>query len=192
MRVAGFIVSALLIGMMVVITVNSTLEKTGIEEDETLEKIKNPLVVGKGIERGKVPSDFQLSTISGDVIKLSDLKGKKIILNFWASWCPPCQAEMPDMESYYRKYKDKANVEILAVNMTKTERLGISSIEKFVDDYGLTFPVLLDLEGEIMRQYGLLAFPTTLIIETEGTIAHIIPKQIDEKLLSKLIDELDE
>ena len=83
-------------------------------------------------------------------MKLSDLKGKKVILNFWASWCGPCKAEMPHMQKYYKKYKDNDNVEIIAVNLTKAERRGMKGVEEFIEAYGLTFPIPLDKEGTVM------------------------------------------
>ena len=72
-----------------------------------------------GFKPGDTPPDFELATLSGELVRLSDYKGKKVILNFWASWCGPCKAEMPHMEKYYKKNKDAENVEIIAVNLTK-------------------------------------------------------------------------
>ena len=109
-----------------------------------------------GFQPGDTPPDFELATLSGELVRLSDYKGKKVILNFWASWCGPCKAEMPHMENYYKKNKDAENVEIIAVNLTKQERKGLKGIEEFIDAYGLTFPIPLDEGGRIMDTYRVI------------------------------------
>lgn len=142
-----------------------------------------------GLGRGDLAPDFELTTLTGETVKLSDYRGKKIMLNFWASWCPPCRSEMPHMETYYDEYKDTADMEILAVNMTRTEKDKEESAKAFVEEFGLTFPVLLDLEGKVMKMYRVKAYPTTYILNTEGVITDIVISAIDDKFLKKLIDE---
>ena len=105
------------------------------------------------MEKGSIPPDFELSTMAGDVVKLSDFKGKKVILNFWASWCGPCKAEMPHMQKYYKKYKESDNVEIIAVNLTTEERRGLKGVKEFIEIYDLTFPIPLDKEGTANEDY---------------------------------------
>ena len=80
------------------------------------------MIASNGIEIGKSAPDFELTKLDGTNVKLSDLKGKKVILNFWATWCGPCQQEMPDMEAFYKEHKE--NVEILAINYTPSEKAG--------------------------------------------------------------------
>lgn len=80
------------------------------------------MIARNGIEVGKSAPDFELTKLDGTNVKLSDLKGKKVILNFWATWCGPCQQEMPDMEAFYKEHKE--NVEILAINYTPSEKGG--------------------------------------------------------------------
>lgn len=116
-----------------------------------------------GLEVGNTPPDFELKTLSGDTVKLSDYKGKKVMLNFWATWCPPCKAEMPDMQKFYEGNKDR--VEILAVNMDTT-----NDVAGFVKEYGLTFPILLDEENEVNKDYGIVSIPTTFFIDEDGVI----------------------
>jgi peroxiredoxin len=186
----GFAIAALLIGSMVVIMVKSNLEKSDPLGDYQMGAV-NELDEVPGLEKGATPPDFELSTLSGEVVKLSDLKGKKVILNFWASWCGPCKAEMPHMENYYKKNKDKENVEILAVNMTTSEKRGMEGIEEFVEAYELTFPIPLDKEGTVMDAYQIIPIPTTFILGTDGTIGHKIVGPMDEKMMKELVSNLD-
>lgn len=184
-KVIGYLIGILLIGTMVVLMV-----KSNIGEAEPIEEVEEA-VPNEGLEKGNTPPDFELSTLSGDEVKLSDLKGKKVILNFWASWCGPCKAEMPHMQNYYEKNKDSANVEILAVNMTTQERRGIEGIEDFVDSHELTFPIPLDKEGSVIDAYSVMTIPTTYMIGTDGTVAHKIIGPMDEKMLEDFVQNLN-
>jgi thiol-disulfide isomerase/thioredoxin len=109
--------------------------------------------------------DFELEDLSGTVRRLSDFNGKVVFLNFWATWCGPCRFEMPSMEKLYRKYKD-SGLEIVAVNLQEDR----NSVQRFVDEYGLSFPVLLDKTGRIGATYGARSIPTTYIIGRDGTV----------------------
>ena len=190
-KTLGFIIAALLIGSMVVIMVKSNLDKPKQIDEFLIGADFSALDEEPGLEKGSIPPDFELSTMSGDVVKLSDLKGKKVILNFWASWCGPCKAEMPHMQKYYKKYKDADNVEIIAVNLTTAERRGIKGVEEFIDVYGLTFPIPLDKEGTVMDDYRIIPIPTTFMIGTDGKISQKIVGPMDEKTLRDLVKNLD-
>ncbi len=184
------IIAALIIGTLIVMMIKSNIEiaepfDTGDASSDSTIEYKS------GLEKGKTPPDFELSTLTGDMVKLTDYRGKKVILNFWASWCGPCKAEMPHMQKYYEKNKESANVEIIAVNMTTTERGGLTGIKKFVDAYGLTFPIPLDNDGEVVDMYGVLTIPTTYMIGRDGTIQQKIIGPMDEKTINELVDNLD-
>jgi peroxiredoxin len=142
-----------------------------------------------GVKEGDLAPDFTLNTLDGKEIKLSDYKGKKVVLNLWASWCPPCKAEMPHMQTYYEKNKDKENVEILAVNLTTMEK-DQSKIKTFVDDYGLTFPIPLDESGDIGITFEGFSIPTTYMIDTEGVIQKRIVGPMNEEFLSDMVTRL--
>lgn len=116
-----------------------------------------------GLRIGEKAPDFELKTLDGKTVKLSDYRGKKVILNFWATWCPPCNAEMPDIQKYYNEADD--NVEILAVNIDPQY-----DVKKFVRDANVTFPVLLDSKDEVNTLYKILTIPTTYFIDGEGII----------------------
>ncbi|WBL13194.1 MULTISPECIES: redoxin domain-containing protein [Sutcliffiella] len=119
-----------------------------------------------GASVGDQAYDFDLAVLSGDQVKLSDYRGKKVIVNFWATWCGPCKDEMPEMQLYYEDYKDE--VEILAVNITSSDTL--ENVEKFVEAGQFTYPILLD-ENRIFAYYEVLNMPATFFINEEGVIS---------------------
>lgn len=184
-KIIGYIIGILLIGTMVVLMIKPNIKEVGPVEQATKQLQK------EGLEKGDIPPDFELSTLTGDVVKLSELKGKKVILNFWASWCGPCKAEMPHMQQYYEKNKDYSNVEVIAVNMTTQERKGIEGIENFVKSYGLTFPIPLDEEGVVIDSYKVMSIPTTYMIGTDGTINHKIIGPMDEKTMEDMVENIE-
>jgi thiol-disulfide isomerase/thioredoxin len=110
-------------------------------------------------------SDFSLPLLNGETRTLSGLKGKIVFLNFWATWCPPCRAEMPDMEKLYQKFKNEG-LEFLTVNIQEHKR----DVEAFMKDFGLSFPVALDSRGDVATKYGIRGIPTTYIIDRDGRI----------------------
>lgn len=138
-----------------------------------------------GLDQGDLAPDFELTTLDGKTVKLSDYRGKTVLLNFWASWCPPCRSEMPHMQTYYTEQSEADNVEILAVNMTKTEKNKQQSAEEFVEEYQLSFPILLDKQSEIMKAYLVKVYPTTYIINEEGVIKDKMMFPLDDKLLKE-------
>jgi peroxiredoxin len=127
----------------------------------------NPTNAKVGITEGNVPPDFELMTLDGEKMSLSSLEGKKVILNFWATWCPPCRKEMPDMQKIHDDYEGE--VVVAAVNLTSSEK-NIDSVKHFVDELGLTFPVLLDEDGKINKQFEVLSYPTSYIVNEDGVI----------------------
>lgn len=136
-----------------------------------------------------VAPDFELKTLNGQTVRLSDYQGKKVILNFWATWCPPCKAEMPHMQSFYEKYKHQG-VEILAVNLTSQDS-GVDKVQSFAKEYGLTFPVLLDEEGFAAQKYNIVTVPTSYMIDTEGTIVETVVGPMDETMMENLLKKAD-
>ncbi len=120
---------------------------------------------------GFLAPDFTLESLSGDQISLSDMRGKVVVLNLWASWCPPCRAEMPALQRVYQENQERG-LEVLAVNMTAQDSL--ADVEAFVQEFNLTFPVLLDTGGEVGNAYLMRALPTTFFIDREGVIQRVI------------------
>ena len=118
-----------------------------------------------GLKVGAKAPDFELKTLTGETVKLSDLKGKKIMLNFWATWCPPCKAEMPAMEQFHKEAGDE--VVILAVNIDPH-----LDVQAFVDENKITFPIPLDADDKVNEMYQVLSIPTTYFIDTKGNIGY--------------------
>jgi thiol-disulfide isomerase/thioredoxin len=123
---------------------------------------------GAGIPvlREAVPlTDFTLPLTDGTTLNTETLRGKVVFLNFWATWCGPCRAEMPSMETLYGRFKDRG-LEILAVNLQESPR----QVSAFMEQWGLTFPAALDSRGSVGGSFGIMAIPTTYIINREGRI----------------------
>ncbi len=121
----------------------------------------------EGLKVGQEAPDFTLETLQGETVKLSDFKGKKVFLNYWASWCPPCRDEMPEMQRFHEEFEDE--VVILAVNGTGSED-NLNDVKDFVIEGGFSFTVLLDQELEINQLYQIISIPTTYFIGTDGVI----------------------
>jgi cytochrome c biogenesis protein CcmG, thiol:disulfide interchange protein DsbE len=115
--------------------------------------------------------DFTLQTLDGKTITLSSLRGKPVLLNLWASWCPPCKSEMPDFEKVYNDYKNQGFT-ILAVNATNQDTL--SNASEFVRQNQLTFPILLDSDGRVSQIYQLRSLPTSFFIDKNGVIRDVV------------------
>ncbi len=116
---------------------------------------------------GGIAPNFTLQDISGKSVELNQvLKQKKVTLvNFWATWCPPCRAEIPELISFYKKYKAKG-VELLAVNLQENA----SDVRTFARNNGMDFPVLLDGSGRVGQLYQVMAIPTTFFLNSSGKI----------------------
>ncbi len=133
---------------------------------------------------GKAAPDFELKALDGSTVKLSGLKGKVVVLDFWASWCGPCRQEMPELEQLWQKVKDK-DVVIFGVNLgDSAEAAG-----KAADSFGVTFPIVLDSNGATGNAYGVSGIPTTVIIDGAGVVRgrHVgyrpgVGKQIEEEI----------
>jgi peroxiredoxin len=116
--------------------------------------------------RTRVAPDFTLSDLEGNLRRLSDFRGKVVLLNFWATWCPPCRAEMPSMEVLYQAYNNQG-LEILAV---ASDVQGAAIVQPFMDGYHLSFPALLDTTGRVSGMYGVRSIPISYVLDRQGRI----------------------
>lgn len=118
-------------------------------------------------EENHVAPDFALKTLEGKTVRLSELRGKKVVLiNFWATWCPPCRLEMPTMQQIYTEYKGRG-FEVLAINIEPDAK---DEIRDFMKELRLTFPVLLDSDMKVTRKYRLIGLPVSMLIDRQGII----------------------
>ena len=132
--------------------------------------------------------DFTLSTASGEKYTLSELRGQAVLVNLWATWCPPCRAEMPAIEKVYQEYKDQGFV-VLAINMTYQD--DPFEVVPFTEQYGLTFPILLEETGDVASAYQLNSLPSSFFINRDGIIDDIvIGGPMSEALLRTRIERI--
>ena len=130
--------------------------------------------------------DFNLKDQYGVTHSLENYKGKVIFLNFWATWCPPCKKEMPDIENIYKEYgENKKNVVILGVNSEKE-----NEVKKFLKDKGYTFPTVIDENSEVMRKYFIQAFPTSFVIDKEGNVYGYVMGGLTKEQIRQVIEEV--
>ncbi len=139
-------------------------------------------------QKGFLAPDFSLADPKGTQYDLSSLRGKPVVINIWATWCPPCQAEMPVLEQSYTEFRGQGLV-VLGVNATNQD-LPLN-IVPFVQEHGLTFPVLLDETGDVARKYELRSLPSTFFINRDGSVAEVvIGGPISGALLNTSIQEI--
>ena len=111
------------------------------------------------------------------------ISGKKVMLNFWATWCAPCKEEMPDMEEFYQQ--NGKEIEILAVNIDPQ-----FNVQQFVTEFGITFPILLDDKDEVNTMYQLLTIPTTYFIDEKGIIRHKYLTTMTQDIMKEYMDDM--
>ena len=121
--------------------------------------------------QGFLAPDFTLETLSGETVTLSSLRGQAVLVNLWATWCPPCRAEMPAIQKMYIEYKDRGFV-VLGVDMTYQDTA--ANVPTFVQENQLTFPILMDTTGQMAQQYELRSLPTSFFIDREGVIQEVV------------------
>jgi thiol-disulfide isomerase/thioredoxin len=131
-------------------------------------------------ERTKAP-DFTVYDADGDAVRLSDLLGRPVVLNFWASWCPPCMAEMPEFNAVYEALE--TDVAFMMVDLTDGQRETKETGTRYIEDRGFSFPVYFDTEQEAANAYGVMSIPTTVFIDRDGYIAAGAQGAIDAKTL---------
>lgn len=134
-------------------------------------------------EDGVQPApDFTVTNYDGEEVKLSDYFGKPVVLNFWASWCPPCKAEMPDFEE---AYKNHTEVQFLMVNMTDGSRETVETAKEHVESQGYSFTVLFDTEYSAAYAYYVNSLPATYFIDAEGNLIAYATGMLDAETLER-------
>ncbi|MDO5362127.1 MAG: cytochrome c biogenesis protein CcdA [Eubacteriales bacterium] len=139
--------------------------------------------------------DFTLKDQFGNTHTLADYKGKTIFLNFWATWCGPCKAELPDIQKLYEKYSEETEEEVVVLGVAgpkmgneKTEE----EIIEFLEENELTYPVLMDTDWTLFQGYGISSFPTTFMIDKEGNVFGYVPGQLSYDIMEDIIRQTKE
>lgn len=132
--------------------------------------------------------DFTLDLLGGGQVQLSELRGQPVMINLWASWCPPCRAEMPAIERVYRAYKERGLV-VLGVNTTFQDNEADAAT--FVQEFGLTFLIPLDRNGSVSKRYQLRGLPSTFFVDRNGVIRSVVVGgPMSEALIQSKMEEL--
>jgi len=184
------ILSAILAALML-FSLSACKEDEHTHDDENdISQIEIPAVSGddtKGDDSSdselelEAAPDFTVYDADGNPHKLSDLKGKPVVLNFWASWCGPCKSEMPDFNETFKEYDGK--VEFMMVNLTDGEVETVESARNFIHMMEYTFPVYYDTDIDAAGKYGITSIPTTFFIDADGNLVAHATGAIDKDLL---------
>lgn len=136
----------------------------------------------------KTAPDFTVYDGEGNPVRLSDFRGKGVVLNFWASWCGPCTSEMPDMEAAFQEYGEE--LQFLMVNLTDGSQETVASASGFIEEQGYTFPVYYDTDMDAAMAYGISAIPMTYFIDEEGSAAAYYQGAMSAEVLQQGIEKL--
>jgi peroxiredoxin len=135
---------------------------------------------------GSLAPNFTLTSLTGESITLSQLRGKPVVLNFWATWCQPCQRELPALQATAEDYADM--VTILGIDQAEDQAI----VQKFVDRFGLTYPILLDAEYHASDLYNVRGMPTTFFVDRDGFIQHLWIGEMNRITLAEGIELIRE
>jgi peroxiredoxin len=135
---------------------------------------------------GHPAPDFELKTLEGETVRLSDFKGKPVLINFWATWCGPCRAEFPDFQK--ASVDNAGNLVIIGINNTSTDQK--DQIPAFLAEFGVTFPIVLDETGETAKAYRILGLPTSIFIDRKGVVNEVFTGPINKAYIESKLPEL--
>lgn len=192
----AILLAAFLVGVSI-LTINS-FNSSNSNTDSSANNTTNKIITSKNNTSTQTadanPSaiktkaiDFKLKDLNGQELSLSDLKGKKVFLNFWATWCPPCKAEMPEIEKLYQETKD-SDLVIVAVEIGEP----LETVKSFIDSNKYSFKVLIDPDQSVASKYNITSIPTSYFIDTDGNIVskHVGGMNLDQmKLYIKTLDK---
>lgn len=136
---------------------------------------------------GKKAADFELKTLEGKSIKLSDYQGKIVIIDFWATWCPPCRKGIPDLVELQNEYKDK----LVVIGVSLDQQNTIQELDPFMKKYGINYPVVLGTQQVVMDYGNIQAIPTSFLVDQSGNIVDthvgLVPKSTYSNMIDKLL-----
>jgi peroxiredoxin len=155
-------------------------------EVEAVEEVQSEPVVQVGFLPGKKAIDVSLNDINGNLVSLSDFEGQVVVLNFFASWCPPCKVEMPYINEAYLENKDDGLV-VLGINLTEQDEL--DDMYKLLEEYEIAFPVLLDENSVAARNYKVRSIPTSIFINAQGIITDYHVGTVNKEQFMDLVEK---
>ncbi len=134
---------------------------------------------------GSKAPDFEVVDLNGEKHRLADYDGKGVLLNFWGTWCAPCEREFPAMTRQYETYKD-LGVQIIAVNFAQSD----FEVQKYVDNMGMNFPVAIDKTKSVFTAYNIDPLPTSIFIKPDGTVDRIITGEMSEAQIASYLESI--
>lgn len=142
-----------------------------------LYQMKNPMALGTAAP------DFELATLSGDTIQLSDFQGQPVVLSIGATWCPDCRREAPLLQNLHETYP-----EVVVISVDSRE--DSETVQAFADEFGLTFPIALDYDGDVLESYGVIAIPTLFFVDQQGLVQAQLVEQVSEEKLEESLTKI--
>lgn len=137
------------------------------------------------VEIGKLAPDFVLVDMNGEKHQLSDYRGEGVFLNFWATWCKPCEREMPYIDNAYQYYKDKG-VKVLTINVGESD----VAVNNFIERHNLSFPVMIDKDGHVQTVYGINPLPITFLIDKNGILVRSHTGELTQEKVNQFMEEI--
>lgn len=183
--IVGIIALSIGIGFLAI----KHLEKTAIKKQQEIIEARddaNKINFDDIIDVGDFAPDFTLQDLDGNTISLDDFKGEKVVfLNFWATWCPPCRAEMPDLDKVYQESKGEDFI-VLAINLGESEKI----VKEFMAENGYSFPVLLDKTQKVGFAYNTFSIPTSVLVDKEGKVRVYRPGAMTYNQMIEMVESI--
>lgn len=154
-----------------------------LRSQSRLQVIFKPQAI-EGLRVGNVAPDFELDDLNGKPLRLNDLRGKAVILNFWATWCEPCRQEMPLLQKAFAQYAAEGLV-IVGVDLGEEPAV----VQNYVDQLGVDFPIALDRQEQVSRRYRVFGLPTSFFIDRQGVIDYMLVGPVSDKLLQRQLPQ---
>ncbi|WP_147533833.1 thiol-disulfide oxidoreductase ResA [Bacillus marasmi] len=139
----------------------------------------------KTVEKGKEAPDFSLVDLNGEKHQLSDYKGQGVFLNFWGTWCKPCEKEMPFINNQFMQYKDQG-VQVIAVNVGESDL----AVQKFAQRHKLEFPIVIDKDSQVMQAYSVNPLPVTFLIDKNGNVIDSYTGELTEAKIKSFMEKI--
>jgi len=183
-RTLILIISLLVLGFMCLTACSNDVEGDVAEKDNKEDADE------KAEEKEYSAPDFTVYTTDGEAVTLHESFGKPLVVNFWATWCPPCKAEMPDFDELYKEYGDR--VDFMMVNLTDGNRDTVAAVKDFIAEKGYSFPVYCDSDMTASYFYGVQSIPTTVFFDADGNIITTNVGMMSREALSEMLRKMTE